>query len=691
MRGLYFYKLVSPYKEDLTKDCKLTINEIDSNFITLKDADIKSFTFDENTNKLILTRNSKDEQPLVADLSPLAEGVVHNLYVAYDKEKGEIKITWDDNVAIIDGLITKKNVGTYMLTHVNSDSTLVGLGTEHCPLGINVVDRTGVYRPCIKYLNIAGGEFLPKPCDVEKGDRYVTRECVSEYGYLYDYKAVQAINEDLKFGWRVPTKEDWDGMLNAVEPCECDRNHASTVCNKEFGRCAGKVLKSMSDWDECESGDCGCMSSEDRCRCKKEDLFEPVDDNCYHYNKRDGNCFEFHPKRKPCDSKGLDKFGLKLLPAGYGDGCELKNYLGKRGSFWTSTAINNTDVYAKRFDYDKSGVVQVAAAPHAIMSIRLVKDYDGSNFHDVEYINGSVFRCVLMPSLTAKSGYLIWTINNVAFDDPRYCPQEIDIVDYAFNIQLFTTEWNGFFWVKKRLEEGECVVLFDGLEDDEYSLYMVKNGELVSVASKIYEDIYEKFEQFIQEINGRLDEEIETRQASDEVFSGAIEDLRSIIESGTSEITSAITELSGTVEEIIDQISGITDEIDTLSGDVATLQEELSGETEARQAADEALSGAIEDLSSEVQEIASEVEALSGALETEISDRQAADEALSGAIEDVSSELAEEIERAKEREDDIESRLISRGEYNSESGVLTLFKESEETIEVQFNGNYGTF
>ena len=40
--GLYYYKLVSEYPNDITKNCKLTINEIDQNFKTLKDNDIKS-------------------------------------------------------------------------------------------------------------------------------------------------------------------------------------------------------------------------------------------------------------------------------------------------------------------------------------------------------------------------------------------------------------------------------------------------------------------------------------------------------------------------------------------------------------------------------------------------------------------------------------------------------------------------
>ena len=67
-KGLYYYKLVSEYPEDITKQCKLTINEIDSNFKTLKDEDIKSAELDEVTKSVILTRNNGEK--LVVDLTP---------------------------------------------------------------------------------------------------------------------------------------------------------------------------------------------------------------------------------------------------------------------------------------------------------------------------------------------------------------------------------------------------------------------------------------------------------------------------------------------------------------------------------------------------------------------------------------------------------------------------------------------
>ena len=66
-KGLYYYKLQSPYPEDVTKNCKLTINEIDSNFLSLKDEDIKSADFDRESKTLVLTRNNGEKLIVVLD------------------------------------------------------------------------------------------------------------------------------------------------------------------------------------------------------------------------------------------------------------------------------------------------------------------------------------------------------------------------------------------------------------------------------------------------------------------------------------------------------------------------------------------------------------------------------------------------------------------------------------------------
>ena len=52
MNGITYYKTQSPYRGDLTKNCSLNGNEIDSNFLNLEGRDIKNVQLDENTLKI---------------------------------------------------------------------------------------------------------------------------------------------------------------------------------------------------------------------------------------------------------------------------------------------------------------------------------------------------------------------------------------------------------------------------------------------------------------------------------------------------------------------------------------------------------------------------------------------------------------------------------------------------------------
>lgn len=52
MNGITYYKTQSPYRGDLTKNCSLNGNEIDSNFLNLEGRDIKNVQLDENTLRI---------------------------------------------------------------------------------------------------------------------------------------------------------------------------------------------------------------------------------------------------------------------------------------------------------------------------------------------------------------------------------------------------------------------------------------------------------------------------------------------------------------------------------------------------------------------------------------------------------------------------------------------------------------
>ena len=201
MTGLYYYKLISPYKEDVTKNCKLTVNEIDSNFLTLKDNDIKKAEFvrgedcTKSDGTLVITKNNDDKIIVPIDMT-LCKNLAYDLQVStgecasgatltisYKDDSGETSVTLD-NIITADNLIDV--IGSDVLTKVITDNTLKGLGTMSSPLGIAGVEKTGMLAPAIKMLDLTDGSKLPK--NAVEGTRYVTREYVSDYGYLYKIK-----------------------------------------------------------------------------------------------------------------------------------------------------------------------------------------------------------------------------------------------------------------------------------------------------------------------------------------------------------------------------------------------------------------------------------------------------------------------------------------------------------------------
>ena len=155
MNGLYYYKLVSEYPEDVTKNCKLTISEVDHDLKTLKDYDIKSAEFIRDEKILVLTRNNGER--LIVDLSDMVYDLEANanctdsgvtLTMHYDGKNGvkDIKV---DNLITLDMLRNKieELIGTDILTKVITDGTLKGYGTLDSPLGLNGTEKTGQYAP----------------------------------------------------------------------------------------------------------------------------------------------------------------------------------------------------------------------------------------------------------------------------------------------------------------------------------------------------------------------------------------------------------------------------------------------------------------------------------------------------------------------------------------------------------------
>ena len=715
-KGLYYYKLQSPYPEDVTKNCKLTINEIDSNFLSLKDEDIKSAVFDKESKAVILTRNDGDT--IAVDLSDATynlnvdkdctdSGVT--LTITFDGKNGQESFTIN-NIVTAD---TFKNViENNVLSKVITDGTLKGDGTVTAPLGINGTEKTGVLAPVKEVIDLTNGRKLPTAA--KKGTRYLTIEYINDYGYLYNVAALSKISDAAKAdgkGWRVPSKADWDALLNSIEPCSY-ANHETASCHAELGRYAGKYLKSECGWVGQE--DCSCTSTKPMNGCEL-----PSTDNSY-VDAGDSTV----PSQTIDTPKGIDKYGFGILPSGYAmlDGYNRPTFNEYKNTaiFWTTSHVygdENQDIYVKKFDWNKSGVMQEAQCPTPYLSVRLVKDYDGSNYFDTEYIDGVAYKTVLMP----KSKQ-VWLASNYAkkegfikYTEGGEVPEVVDVNNGQVRDNrkvMFINEWNGDYWEKRPMNEGETVIVEDNCsmsgsseikticwsnEDGEkecvevdiptvvqnnlsYRVYTTENCDqaLVNVDDLATERILNTIIPIIEnerkerleseseirlaisaetqarisgdtELSRRLELEESNRKTADTNLWAEINNEKLARENGDAELSRRIDE---EISARTEADNAIEEKINSLSGDtnasLEAIRAAISAETNAREEADA-------DLNTKLN---GEVERAKGA-EAALSDRiKAEGERAIQAENSLSTRIDDEVSRATSREDEIDNQLV---------------------------------
>ena len=73
MESIKFYKLVSPYPEDVTMNCKLTMTDMDDNFLAFKDNDISAATFNAEELMINVIRNNGEE--INIDISDIKDNI----------------------------------------------------------------------------------------------------------------------------------------------------------------------------------------------------------------------------------------------------------------------------------------------------------------------------------------------------------------------------------------------------------------------------------------------------------------------------------------------------------------------------------------------------------------------------------------------------------------------------------------
>lgn len=636
-KGLTYFRLTSPYEGDITKNCGLDGYEVDNNFYTLEGRDIKSVNV--NGNELTITLMNGET---ISALNAFA-GFTKDLCFDFDASKGILYIKRNGQTQEISGFATsfaeKEEIAT--------DSTILGDGKPSKPMGISPMYKTGQYRPAKKVIDTTKCEYLPVGDKVMPGDRYITIEDYSQYGFLYDYDAVKQIACDLNAchsAWRIPTKEDWDDMLNAVEPCKEDRDHESAACNRYFGRFAGKFLKTRDYWklerschDHCDDT---CISYDDdacgnnACACGRPNPCTPT--HCGEY----GTCHH-RPHKYP--NRGIDKFGFGVVPAGYADDGGLIGYYQERAWFWTASNNQFTTAYTKRFEYDKSSVYQDVISTNYSLSLRLIKDYNGENYLEKENILGVSYPTVLMPSI--KKGHTIWTSVNAAFSNKCYHPSfPNNGMGLPSKKVFYTNEWDGKRWLKKLIQEGECVVIMDAPDGDHGVEYRLINGDLISVNSVMYEKVMTSITPTIESIQAKIDRETDRAIAREDAIeqnlnneisrsTQADADLQAAIDQNKNDVDASIAEINEHLTATDNKVDEVKTDLDTFKQDTQAKFDELN------------------------QNIEADVNQLKAAIEAEATERANADAELQKKDEELQQNITAEAEERKANDDQLQQQI----------------------------------
>lgn len=557
MAKLILYQTKSPYEGDITKNCEMTGKEMDSNFLNLKGDDIKNIVLDDETNILTVTRMKDGHHDCNGDRINARFNIDLN------------KLGFVSDLEVVDGkLIGKKSDGKEIVIRLNdvsvlcsTDGTIDGNGSTMHPLSISRGSRTGQYAPCKYIIDTRDGEKLPE--EPSLGDRYITIETISKYGKLYPYDAVWKIQKDLQranYGWRIPTKKDWDETLMLLEGCkELPKGYKSHFLHEtgNLGRYAGMQAKTVDTWNEPELN---------------EDNAGRMNIAATGFRDAAGNW-----------NAGSDSHGA-----------------GKSAAYWSSTLREGDrmdddgyKVYVKRFDayrvvngekIECNTVRQDVMPQTSRLSVKLVKDYDGTNFVSSEDIFGTYYPCELVDARTEDEDLnnelnelfkpKIWISVNLSYSTEKI---ENEIEDSPLSgdgeTRFFINDWNGNSWVRQELVLGDSVVLTEEYVDEsgsteihEYRMLPDDEGVLGLVdLDSSSQGAIGHLQEEIDEINAELDE---TNEKID-----TITDNIGLNDDGT--LPPFENELISSASTIVEAIEDIADELMNGAGSVNKVKESV--------------------------------------------------------------------------------------------------------------------
>lgn len=635
--GVTYYKLYPGFRkddyQDYTKNCGLLGADIDNNFYFLRGYDIYSVEYDKDTEVLTITR--VDGETITVDMKKVIEKEGHPKF-EYDKETGTITITYaDGTIDTVDGFMVD--------TKLASDATLKGNGSKYNPIGLSPIERTGTYASAQKLVDIT--ETMEMPEGKGKGYRIVTKEKIDYFGRLYPYAAVEMIEEALKekgSEWHIPTKEDWDDILNSLE-CEEDRYHNGMSIDKYYGRIAGSGMKSANLWKE--------------------------------YTPKDGEI----------STAGEDIYGLSVYPLGnvpprnaiMDDVDHDAEGFGKLAEFWSTTLDEVGTPYVKVFAYNNAGVRSEKLGKDAKLSIRLVKDYDYTNYNEYENILGLNYPTTLVYGKRDDYKYAkIWTSVNVFDSDSMLSGvtsnewSEASDTESGRRIVYFINEWDGTKWYKKVMSEGDSVVIINGEDENGNEVYnhewrVYKDGK---------EDVLKDTYQIIMN---------DTKEIVNTLSASTIE-----IENNLNELSASTVSINEKLVSEIARVDGrIDDEINKRKEEVSRLDERVDNEIDKRIEEVTRLDGRIDDeesrraeedgklhtrIDNEETKRHDEDMILHSRIDNEETKRAEEDSNIHHRIDAEEVQRAEEVSRLDERIDNEESKRLE------EDTKLTARIENEE-------------
>ena len=521
---------------DFVKGTSLTGSEVDMNFNTLEGRGIKKISLDGNN--LVVTFINGNE----ATCSMAGVSAIRSLAFEYDREHGTLLVfvNGHEHPIPIEGFISENEFREFKELGVLTDGTIVGNGTQSHPLALSPMFRTGMLKPVNSYV-----ESLPETPGT--GERYVNAENIDAYGALYSYKGVLNIMEHLEgTGWHVATKEDWDDMLNALEPELADRNHHLHECNEYLGENANYY----------------------------------INDHAHNFN-------------------------AIMCGFAYNEDSLHVDHNGESAAWWTASHDDDKNAYVKRIDEYADGVYQDIIDGQHYFSVRLVRDIEPDEVAGAEEILGKTYMTVRMPS--ESKGLRLWIATNYTSDLTPVVSEETetttttecngtttttittittvldDMSDAIYRPSVypesvtvyFVNEWDGNHWVKQMID------FYDAFYVESLGgfYYMTDDG-LVSINDATPIDIETRIDKIEGDVDNLsnlysihnndisiLQQQVENNtnnigsiQNSVDIMRDDIAMIQSMSVSATDHATTALN----TVMALSDEISQIRNEVDNL-------------------------------------------------------------------------------------------------------------------------------